>query len=178
MKRRILFGGLLLAALSLAAYAQDKHEHLAAAPTNAGLEKMKKLVGTWVAADKDGKPTEQVVSVIKLTAGGSAVHETIFPGQPHEMVSLYTVDGPDLVMTHYCMLGNQPRMKADPKAAANQIKFDFAGGGNLDPKKDKHMHAATLTIVDPDHIEIEGIGWDNGAPAKDMCQGMKLIRKK
>jgi len=178
MKRQFMVGGLLVAVLSLAAFAQDKHEHSAAAPTNAGLEKMKKLVGTWVAADKDGKPTEQVVSVIKLTAGGSAVHETIFPDQPHEMVSLYTVDGSDLVMTHYCMLGNQPRMKADPKSAANQIKFDFAGGGNLDPKKDKHMHAATLTIVDPDHIELEGIGWENGAPAKDMCQGMKLIRKK
>ena len=178
MMRQFMVGGLLVAALSMAALAQDKHEHSAAAPTNAGLEKMKKLVGTWVAADKDGQPTEQVVSVIKLTAGGSAVHETIFPDQPHEMVSLYTVDGSDLVMTHYCMLGNQPRMKADPKSAANQIKFDFAGGGNLDPKKDKHMHAATLTIVDPDHIELEGIGWENGAPAKDMCQGMKLIRKK
>jgi len=178
MMRQFMVGGLLVAALSMAALAQDKHEHSAAAPTNAGLEKMKKLVGTWVAADKDGQPTEQVVSVIKLTAGGSAVHETIFPDQPHEMVSLYTVDGSDLVMTHYCMLGNQPRMKADPKSAANQIKFEFAGGGNLDPKKDKHMHAATLTIVDPDHIELEGIGWENGAPAKDMCQGMKLIRKK
>jgi len=178
MTRQFMVGGLLLAALSLAASAQEKHEHSATAPTNAGLEKMKKLVGTWVAADKDGKPTEQVVSVIKVTAGGSAVHETIFPGQPHEMVSLYTADGPDLVMTHYCMLGNQPRMKADPKSAANQIKFDFAGGGNLDPKKDKHMHAATLTIVDSDHIELEGIGWENGAPAKDMCQGMKLVRKK
>src|SRR5262245_25698589 len=36
----------------------------------ARLEKMKTLVGTWVAADKDGKPTDEVVSVIKLTAGG------------------------------------------------------------------------------------------------------------
>ena len=124
-------------------------------PANAGLEKMKKLVGTWVEADKDGKPTDKVVSVIKLTAGGSAIHETLFPGQPHEMISIYTVDGPDLVMTHYCMLGNQPRMKADPNSPANQLNFQFAGGANLDPKKDKHMHAATLTIVDSDHIEID-----------------------
>ena len=177
MLRRFLLGGLFVAVLTMQAVGQDKHDS-AAAPTNAGLDKMKSLVGTWVSADKDGKPTDQVVSVIKLTAGGSAVHETIFPGQPHEMVSLYTADGPDLVMTHYCMLGNQPRMKANPKSPANQIRWDFAGGGNLDPKKDKHMHEATLTIVDPDHIEIEGIGWENGAPAKDMCQGMKLVRRK
>jgi hypothetical protein len=119
----------------------------------------------------------QIASIIKVTAGGSVVHETLFPGQPHEMVSVYTVDGPDLIMTHYCVLGNQPRMKADPKSPANQIVFRFAGGTNLDPKKDKHMHEATLTIVDDDHLEVSGIGWENGAPAKEMCCGLKLVRK-
>jgi hypothetical protein len=147
-------------------------------PTNVNMEKIKKLAGTWLVADKDGKATDQVASIIKVTAGGSAVVETIFPGSPMEMVSVYTVDGTDLVMTHYCVLGNQPRMKADPKSPANQVVFKFNGGGNLDVKKDKHMHEATLTIVDADHIEINGIGWENGAPAKEMCCGMKFVRKK
>jgi hypothetical protein len=178
MTPRLLVCPVLLLALQLAAYGDDKTGKLPAPPTNSGLEKMKKLAGTWLAADKDGKPTDQVVSIIKVTAGGSAVHETLFPGQPHEMVSIYTVEGPDLVMTHYCVLGNQPRMKADPKSPANQICFQFSGGSNLDPKKDKHMHAATLTIVDDSHIEIAGVGWEGGAPAKDMCCGMKLVRKK
>jgi hypothetical protein len=178
MTRRLLVCPVLVLALQLAANGDDKAGQQPPTPTNPGLEKMKKLVGTWLAADKDGKQTDQVVSVIKLTAGGSAVHETLFPGQPHEMVSIYTVDGPDLVMTHYCVLGNQPRMKAEPKSPANQIRFQFDGGSNLDPKKDKHMHAATLTIVDDDHIEIAGIGWEGGAPAKEMCCGMKLVRKK
>ena len=169
---------LLALAIVFPAISQEKHAHQPAAQANVGLEKMKKLVGTWVEADKDGKQTDTVVSVIKLTAGGSVVHETIFPGQPHEMVSVYTADGPDLALTHYCMLGNQPRMKASAKSPANQLVFEFAGGSNLDPKKDKHMHGATLTIVDADHISIEGVGWDNGAPAKDMCHEMKLVRKK
>jgi hypothetical protein len=94
------------------------------------------------------------------------------------MISVYTVDGSDLVMTHYCMLGNQPRMKAKTNSLGNKINFEFAGGSNLDPKKDKHMHSATLTIVDADHIEVEGIGWENGAPTKEMCGQMKLVRKK
>ena len=147
-------------------------------PTNPALEKMKKLAGTWLLADKDGKPTAEIASIIKVTAGGSVVHETLFPAQPHEMVSVYTVDGPDLIMTHYCVLGNQPRMKADPKSPASQIVWRFAGGTNLDPKKDKHMHEATLTIVDDDHLEVNGVGWENGAPAKEMCCGLKLVRKK
>ncbi len=178
MVRGLLIFGLVLT-LSTASIAGDKSAaKLPAPPTNAALEKLKKLVGTWVTVDADGKPTEEIASIIKVTAGGSAVHETLFPGQPQEMISVYTVDGSDLIMTHYCVLGNQPRMKADPKSPANQIIWKFAGGGNLDPKKDKHMHAATLTIVDDDHIEVKGIGWENGGPAKEMCCGMKLARKK
>jgi hypothetical protein len=182
MVRQFLVWGLLMTLIltvSLASQGGDKSEpKLPTPPTNAALEKMKKLVGTWLLADKDGKPTDQVASIIKVTAGGSVVHETLFPGQPHEMVSVYTVDGPDLIMTHYCVLGNQPRMKADAKSAANQIVFRFAGGANLDSKKDKHMHEATLSIVDDDRLEVNGIGWENGAPAKEMCCGLKLVRKK
>lgn len=177
MMRQFLVYGLMVG-LSVSAFGDDKHDHVAAGPKNAGLEKMKGLVGTWVMADKDGKPTDQLVSVIKLTAGGSAIHETLFPGEPQEMISIYTADGSDLVMTHYCMLGNQPRMKASTKSLGNKLNFEFAGGGNLDPGKDKHMHAAVLTIVDADHYEVEGVAWENGAPAKELCNGMKLVRKK
>jgi hypothetical protein len=178
MVRPFVLCGLLLT-LSQASFGGDKPGvKLPPPPTNAGLEKMKTLAGTWLAADKDGKPTDQILSIIKVTAGGSAVHETLFPGQPQEMVSIYTVNGPDLIMTHYCVLGNQPCMKADGKSPSNQIVFQFTGGGNLDPNKDKHMHEATLTFVDDDHIEVNGTGWENGAPAKEMCCGMKLVRKK
>jgi hypothetical protein len=184
MNRYWIAGAFLFTSLTAVALAEDKpkhdHDHgqFPKAPTNANFEKMKQLVGTWVEADKDGKPTDKVMSIVKLTAGGSAIHETFFPGQAMEMVSVYVPEGEDLHMTHYCMLGNQPKLKADPKSPANQIVFKFAGGTNLDPKKDKHMHDATLTIVDADHLQIDGVGWENGAPAKEMCGVMKLVRKK
>ena len=74
MSRNSLLSGLMIAILGFTAYADDKHEHpVPAAPKNAGLDKMKTLVGTWVVADKDGKPTEEVASIIKVTASGSAV---------------------------------------------------------------------------------------------------------
>ena len=40
------------------------------------------------------------------------------------------------------------------------------------------MHEAILTIVDEDHVEVNGVGWENGAPVKEMCCGLKLVRKK
>src|SRR5262245_22631218 len=172
--RRMLMCGLMLS-LSMVSYGDDRPEvKLPPAPTNAGLETIKKLAGTWLVAGIDGNAIYEVASIIKVTAGGSVVHETLFPGQPHEMISIYTANGPDLVMTHYCVLGNQPCMKADGKSPSNQIVFQFTGG-NLDPSQDKHMHEATLTFIDDDHIEVKGIGWENGAPAKDMCCGLTLV---
>jgi hypothetical protein len=176
MMQRFMTVSLILIAFSAGSRGDDTKK--APADSHPQLEKIKKLAGTWVEADKDGKPTDKVVSVVKVTAGGSVVEETLFPGQPQEMVSIYHRDGSDLVMTHYCMLGNQPRMKADPKSPSNQIRFLFAGGTNLDPAKDMHMHEGTLTFVDDDHIEFSGVAWVDGKPAPDHCGQMKLTRKK
>jgi hypothetical protein len=177
---RLLLCGLLLVAMQ-ASFAEDKPETkppLPPAPKNANFDKLNKLAGTWVKADKDGKPTDEVVSIIRSTAGGSVIEETFFPGSDMEMVSMYNVDGPDLVMTHYCILGNQPKLKADPKSPSNKIEWIFAGGSNLDVKKDRHMHGGSLTIIDKDHIETNGVGWVDGKPAEEMCGVMKLVRKK
>jgi hypothetical protein len=176
--RTFLIPGLMLLALAAGARGADSSAPGKAAAAHPGLERLKKLAGTWVEADKDGRPTDKVVSVIRVTAAGSAVHETIFPGQPMEMVSVYHLDKGELVMTHYCALGNQPRMKADPKSAPNQIKWLFAGGTNFDPAKDMHMHAATLTFIDDDHIQLAGEAWVGGKPSETHCGTMKLVRKK
>jgi hypothetical protein len=183
MVQRFWIGGLVLVALTAVGYGADKsdkktdNKSLAVSPQS-GLERMKKLAGTWVEADKNGKPTDKVVSMVKVTAGGSVVQETLFPGSPMEMVSMYHCDGADLVMTHYCMLGNQPHMKADLHSPANQLCFKFAGGSNLDPAKDKHMHEGTLTFIDDDHIEYSGVCWEGGKLAKGHECAMKLVRKK
>ncbi len=176
MQRFLLLG--CLASMVLGANVYGDEPTKAPVKTHAGLQQLKKLEGTWVEADKDGKPTDKVVSIIKVTAGGSAVQETLFPGQPMEMISLFHLDGADLVMNHFCVLGNQPCMKADPKSPPNQIHFVFAGGTNFDPAKDAHMHEATLTFVDDDHIETSAVAWVDGKPNTDHCKVNKLVRKK
>jgi len=143
-----------------------------------GLEKLKKLAGTWVELDKDGKPTKTVISVFKVTSGGSAVHETLFPGEAHEMVTIYHLDGKDLVLTHYCMLRNQPRLKVDPKSPANKLQFRFTGGTNIDPAKDHHMHDGAITFIDADTIQIDWQGWSDGKADEAHKFSKKLGRKK
>jgi hypothetical protein len=176
MARAFWGSGLVLLALAAWVGAEDKKEEKS--PAAQGLERLKKLSGEWVAADADGKPTSQVVSSFKVTAAGSAVQETIFPGSDHEMVTLYHRDGADLVLTHYCALGNQPHLKADPKAPADQLRFQFAGGSNLDPEKDMHMHEGAITFIDDDHIEWSWQAYKDGKPADGHKIAMKLVRKK
>jgi hypothetical protein len=164
-----VFTGLL--GIAIAAQADDK-----ARTSNAQrFDALKRLAGDWVEADKDGKPTDKLVSSFRVTAAGSAVEETIFPGSDHEMITMYHLDGDDLMLTHYCMLGNQPRLKAEPDADPNRIPFKFVGATNLKSDNDHHMHQATFTIEDEDHLKTE---WASNKDGKECHQVvLNLVRK-
>jgi len=114
-------------------------------------ERMKQLIGVWEGTSNMGKEGQTVRVEYRLTAGGSAIVETLFPGTPEEMVSVYHDKKGELSMTHYCMLQNQPSMKLR-KAGADTLDFVFAKGSGINPKKDVHMHALTISFVDKDHI--------------------------
>jgi hypothetical protein len=122
----------------------------------AAFERLKSLVGDWDGAvtAMDGPPT---TVRYELTAGGSVVMETLFGGTPHEMRSLYHMDNGVLVISHYCSMGNQPRMRLRSGGKADELVFDFDGGTNLDPAKDLHIHSGRIRFLDADHVEAE---WD------------------
>ncbi len=114
-------------------------------------ERMKQLVGVWEGTSNTGKEGQPIKVEYRLTAGGSAIVETLFPGTPEEMISVYYDNKGKLSMTHYCMLQNQPHMKL-LKASADKLDFIFAGGNGIDPQKDAHMHALAISFADKDHI--------------------------
>ena len=128
---------------------------------------LKKLQGEWRGpAMQKGMPPGH--SIYRVTAGGSAVQETIFPGTKMEMLSVYHMDKGRLLMTHYCALGNQPRMKLNTrKSTASELVFDFDGGTNLNPHRDMHMHSLTLTLPSvsrkgPQKLTGSGTSWEGG----------------
>jgi hypothetical protein len=151
------------------AFAGAEHDHSAAkASPNAGLERLKQLAGTWTGTAAFGNPPpaegQPATVVWKVTAAGTVATETIDPGGQHEMITVFHADGPDLMLTHYCAGGNQPRMKAKPSKDANAIVFDFDGGTNMKPG-DEHMHALTIRLLDADHIESTWTSWSGGKPS-------------
>lgn len=144
-----------LAALAGTALAAPAPPAAGSKATSAAFERFKGLAGEWVAAE-DGEMMRKgdLVARYAVTAGGSALLETIFPGSEHEMVTVYHADGNDLVLTHYCMEGNQPRMRAR-NAAGPRFDFQFDGGANIDPRRDRHMHQASLELLGDDEIRSE-----------------------
>lgn len=119
----------------------------------AAFDSLKKLAGDWEGKAGHGADASEARVTYKVTAHGTTVMEVLFPGTPHEMISMYHLDGGKLVLTHYCAMGNQPKMMLDAKSTANELHFAFAGGSNMDPKKDAHMHAGVIRLVDADSME-------------------------
>ncbi len=109
-------------------------------------EFFKTLTGDWEHEGGEHQHGSKSNTVnYRTTAGGSAVIETIFEGDPMEMVSMYHMDGDTLLMTHYCALQNAPVLKFEKSDKPGEIKFVFVGGTNFDPKTDMHMRQAMST---------------------------------
>lgn len=128
----------------------------------AAFERLKSLAGRW--EGPIGAENGPVGAVeYRVTSGGKTVMEIQFPGEPHEMISMYYVDGANLVAKHYCAMGNQPEMKLDESTSTeNGLHFVFTGGTNLDPSTDTHVHGGTIAIKD-DRLES---AWDVYAAGK------------
>jgi len=134
-----------------------------------GYERMKQLVGVWEGTSNMGKEGQKIRVEYHLTAGGSAIVETLFPGTDEEMISVYYDDNKGrLSMTHYCMLQNQPYMKLR-KANADTLEFAFSRRSGIDPKKDAHMHALTISFADKDHI-VENWTYFEGGKEKGVTE--------
>ena len=137
---------------------------------------MKSLAGTWEGKDPDGNVS---VTTYQVTSNGSAVREIMLPGTPHEMTNMYTMDGPDLLMTHYCAMGNQPHMRATTATgnAGNTIAFKSAGVSNLTAPDQMYMGEMSITFIDAEHIQEHWQSLKNGKPAEHAMTFEKTRKK-
>lgn len=120
-------------------------------PTRAALafDSLKSLAGQWQGKNTRGEPATLSIAV---GAGGHAVLDDYRSG-PKGQMSMYTVyhlDGEHLMLTHYCVSQNQPRMRARFTDDPNVIHFDFLDATNLTNPKAGHMYKAEIHFVDAD----------------------------
>ncbi|HLK69171.1 MAG TPA: hypothetical protein VKU19_37315 [Bryobacteraceae bacterium] len=153
----------LLAALFLAgqaAYAADSTT-VPTANSAAAFSRLKTLVGEWEADTDMGK----VHLSYDLIAGGTALIERFTSEKEPPMLTVYHINGNHLMLTHYCTMGNQPRMQAasfDPQTG--ELQFQFLDATNLGSAADGHMHSAKIRLVDHDHMVSEWQFYEKSAP--------------
>jgi hypothetical protein len=138
-----------------------------------GFDRLKTLVGEWQSTSPKG---EVFTNRIRLVSNGTALEEAFQSSEDDQMVTLYTRDGSRLALTHYCAIGNQPRMET-PAVTADQSAFDFSfvGATNLANPGDAHMHHLVLQIADRDHFSET---WTFKENDKERTETFHFTRKK
>lgn len=168
MKRRFaLMAGLLLATVAVQA-AGPKSDNVSAAEA---FSRLKTLEGNWVGDTQMGK----VQLSYELIAGGTSLVEREKGEKMPEMMTVYFVDGDRLLLTHYCMAGNQPRMQATSfNPESGDLEFHFLDATNLANPNAGHMHNAKIHIVDKDHLSSQWEFYENGQ--KKMAETSQYTR--
>lgn len=166
----------LLAALAAAcfplAFALAAQEMHPAARSTPAFDQLKSLVGEWEGKNATGAP---VKVTYQLVSNGSAVLERLQPTNEPGMVTMYTLEGDRLNVTHYCSAGNQPTMQTAPlTSASGKYDFTFTHLGGAKSPDEGHMNALTLTISDKDHLTQVWTYLDHG---KSMVETMNFTRK-
>lgn len=165
--KKSLLAALAVIALTAASAAKADENH---APVKIlpAMQKLHSLAGTWTGKNMmDGKEVDMQVKY-RVTSAGTAVEETLFPGTPHEMVSVYFQAGNDVLFTHYCAMGNQPRMKL-VSTKGDKLKFEeiAADTTGLPSPDAPRMGSLLLTMKGKDKI-IADWGMSGQAEGKKM----------
>jgi hypothetical protein len=157
MKALRIAAYLLMILFTTAAFAQSDAQK--------SFDKLKSLTGTWEGKTAQGEPVQ--VSY-RMTSGGSALMSEI-TGHGEHMITMFHLDGANrLLMTHYCAIGNQPRMQAGASPDGNSITFNFLDATNLDSPQSGHMDHVVIATLAPNHHTEEWNFTDHGKETKEV----------
>ena len=161
MKSRIALS-MLFVLIAATAFASD---------ATAAFEKLKTLQGSW-----KGMASGHAVQMSnRITAGGSALMTEIQGAEG--MISMIHLDGERLMLTHYCPMGNQPRLVSTISPDGKTITFSFLDATNLLTSQEGHLQRVVFNLIDADHhTEIFDFAAADGKP--QMHEAINLQRTK
>jgi hypothetical protein len=146
---------------------------------------MRELEGDWAlspVATQEGKATshsvvapmvggDQVAMSFRVIGAGSTVQESLLPGTPREMVTMYHCQDTEcsqIKATHYCVKQNQPQMTAANTANDNSVVFNCDMSTALCQSWDDHVHSITHEVsADGTHLKTTYSSFMNGEHTKN-----------
>ncbi len=113
---------------------------------------LKAMDGAWHGVSTKGWKEQLAYRTI---AGRSVVMESSFDAHPGEtMITMFHRNGPDLMLTHYCVAGNQPRLRATGITAdGTTIEWTFLDATGMPSRNTGHMDRMLMKIDGDTHTE-------------------------
>ena len=136
---------LLVVAVALSGEKQEKCQSTPA------FNKIKSLAGTWKGKDEKGKSF--TVSYTVVSEGSAVMEEMNMSDSKDAMITMYHDNGTSMMLTHYCSMGNQPRMQSHGLSKDGKtLKFSFVDVTNLSAPDGDCMTGLVVTFKDPEHF--------------------------
>lgn len=115
----------------------------------------KDLKGTWSIQSGEKKLSAKVV--YDLASRDSIVTEYF-----GKELSVFHLDGEELLMTHFCNRGSHPRLKLKQGGATGVVEFEMLDITNLkDPASGSHVQRVRYQLLQPNQLNLEII-WRKG----------------
>jgi hypothetical protein len=103
------------------------------------------LVGPWHGTTASG---HALTVAYRLVAARTVLVETWMFASGDEALTLYYCDGPHLLATHYCPLGNQPRLRWQPAHDPRHV-FTCFDATNLPTPATAHQQQFVIHLLSP-----------------------------
>lgn len=144
-------------------------------PASRAFERLKSIEGEW-----DGRSTKGWVdtNTFQVIAAGSVLMGRSFDSHANEtMVTMYHLDGDELMLTHYCVARNQPRLRATTISPDGRtIELTFRDSTNLPSRDRGHMDRVVMTFVDDDHFTSQWTWYQDGK--EKWMEKIEYVRRK
>ncbi len=142
MKSRIALS-LLVVLIAATAFAADTPA--AQSDAQKSFDKLKALAGTWEGTFEG----HRLDVTLRVTSMGNALMHEMKGEGPEDPITMFNLDSDRLLLTHYCDVGNRPRMvgKLSPDGKTLEFEFLDVSGSTVNG----HMQHVTFTFIDPDH---------------------------
>lgn len=135
-------------------------------------EAMKRLVGRWEGLSWDGTPG---AVTYHLTGAGTSLVETLLPGTPQEMMTVYHENAAgELVGTHYCIAGNQPEIELTD-AGDGSFLFELSPDDRNVRAGELHGHEFRLALPSPDSLILDWSPWRGKTPMETRTYRFRRV---
>ena len=131
------------------------------------------LVGEWEGTSNSGRVHQ---ASYRFTANKSVLVERWTLGPTREALTLYHMDNESLMATHYCPLGNQPRLRFKEGGKGDKFVFEFVSATNLPKPEKSHQHQFEVELLGEDSFARSETYLENDKPTTERVVYSRTAR--